>query len=90
MKRSTLRNFHVPLPEDLYEKLREEACRSRQPATELARCAIELLLEERCRAALHDAIASYAAKHAGTPSDLDEEFEAASVEHLLSGGEDRQ
>lgn len=87
MKRSTLRNFHVPLPEDLYNKLREEAGRSRKPATELARRAIELLLQERRKAALHDSIALYAAKHAGTASDLDEELEAASVEHLISGEE---
>lgn len=90
MKRSTLRNFHVPLSEDLYKKLREEAGRSRQPATELAREAIELLLKERRKAALHDALAIYAAEHAGTASDLDEELEAASVEHLLSLGEDSQ
>ena len=87
MKRSTLRNFHVPLPEDLYKRLREEAGRSKKPATELARRAIELLLQERKKAALHDAIALYAAKHAGTASDLDEELEAASVEHLISGEE---
>ena len=87
MKRSTLRNFHVPLPEDLYNKLREEARRSHEPATELARRAIELLLQERKKAALHDAIASYAAEYAGTATDLDEELESASVEHLISGGE---
>jgi hypothetical protein len=89
MKRSAVRNFHVPLPEDLYNKLREEAGRSGSPATELARRAIEVLLEQRQRAALSDAIALYAAKHAGTASDLDEALEAASVEHLLSGGQVR-
>ena len=90
MKRSTLRNFHVPLLEDLYNELREEAGRSKQPATELARRAIELLLEQRRKAALKDAITLYAEKHAGTSCDLDEEIEAASVEHLLSVEEDRQ
>ena len=89
MKRSAVRNFHVPLPDDLYNKLREEADRSGSPATELARRAIEVLLEQRQRAALNDAIALYAAKHAGTASDLDEALEAASVEHLLSGGQVR-
>jgi hypothetical protein len=86
MKRSAVRNFHVPLPEDLYNKLREEAGRSGSPATELARRAIEGLLEQRRRAALDEAIALYAAKHAGTASDLDEALDAASVEHLLSEG----
>ena len=88
MKRASLRNFHVPLSEDLYDKLREEAGRCRQPATELAREAIELLLKERRKRTLHEAVALYAAKHAGTASDLDVELEAASVEHLVSGGED--
>ncbi len=86
MKRSAVRNFHVPLPEDLYNKLREEAGRSGSPATELARRAIEVLLEQRERAALNDAIARYAEKHAGTASDLDEALEAASVGRLLSVG----
>ena len=89
MKRSAVRNFHVPLPDDLYNKLREEAGRSGSPATELARRAIEALLEQRQRAALNDAIALYAAKLAGTASDLDEALEPASVEHLLSEGQVR-
>lgn len=86
MKRSAVRNFHVPLPDDLYNKLREEAGRSGSPATELARRAIEVLLEQRQRDAISDAIARYAEKHAGTASDLDEALEAASVGHLLSVG----
>ena len=31
MKRSAVGNFHVPLPNDLYNKLREEAGRSGSP-----------------------------------------------------------
>ena len=59
MKRTAVRNFHVPLPEGLYNKLREEAGRSGSPATELARRAIEVLLEQRQRDAISDAIARY-------------------------------
>ncbi len=84
MKQVLQRNFHIPLPEDLYKRLKEEAHRAKQPATVLARRAIELLLEQRRKAELHEAIAAYAAQHAGTTSDLDEELETASVEHLLS------
>jgi len=58
MKKSTLRNFHVPLSEDLYSRLREDA--------------------------LHEAIAAYAARHAGTSMDLDEELESASLEQLCA------
>jgi len=78
-----MRNLHVPLPEELYGRLREEAERSDRPATVLAREAIESWLKERKRAALHDAIAAFAERHAGTGADLDEQLEAASSEHLF-------
>ena len=90
MKQSSQRNFHIPLPEDLYNRLKEEARRSKQPATVLARRAIELLIEQRRKAMLDEAIAAYAAQHAGTASDLDEELETASVELLLSDDEGLQ
>jgi len=38
---------------------------------------------EADRKRLHQALADYAAQHAGTAADLDEQFEAAAVEHLL-------
>jgi hypothetical protein len=69
------------LPQDLLTSSGREAGRSKKPDTELARGAIELLLQERRKTALHDAIALYAAKRADTASDLDEELEAASIEH---------
>jgi predicted transcriptional regulator len=84
MKKSTLRNFHVPLSEDLYSRLREEADRSKQPATALARHAIDDWLKQRREDALHEAIAAYAARHAGTSMDLDEEIESASLEQLCA------
>jgi hypothetical protein len=90
MKQSSQRNFHIPLPEDLYNRLKEEARRAKQPATVLARRAIELLIEQRRKTMLHEAIAAYAAQHAGTASDLDEQLEAASVQHLLSDDEGPQ
>ena len=78
-----IHNFHVPLPAELYSKLREEAERSKKPATALARQAIEDWLKQRRRNALYDAIAEYAAEYAGTNADLDKDLENASVEHLL-------
>lgn len=84
MKRASLRNLHVPLPEELYSELRAEADRSKQPATVLARSAIEFWLNQRKKVALHEAIAEYASRHAGTVADLDHELEAASVEHLIA------
>lgn len=76
------RNFHLPLPDKIYRELREEAARTQQSATALARLAIEAWLEQRRAAALHAEIAAYAAQHAGTVLDLDEEMEAAALETL--------
>ena len=77
------RNFHVPLPKELHEALRAEAERAGRPATALARDAIDLFLRERRKMALHDAIASFAAEHAGSVEDLDAALEQAGVEHLI-------
>ena len=78
-----MRNFHLPLPDAIYNDLREEAARSSQPATAIARQAIELWLRHRRKVARHRAIAAFAAKHAGSTLDLDPQLEAASIEHLM-------
>jgi hypothetical protein len=88
MKGSTLRNFHVPLPDDVYKQPHAEAERSQQPATALARAAIAWWLQQRRKATLHEAICAYAAQYAGTAADVDQALEAASVEHLLAEEED--
>ena len=75
-------NLHVPLPENLHADLRAEARRSGEPATQLAREGIQLLITERKRQALRQDIAAYAADVAGTLDDFDQEIEAASIEHL--------
>ena len=77
----TVRNFHLPLPEPLYRRLRDAAERTNQPATTLARYAIDHWLRQHRKAMVREAIAEYAAKAAGTPDDLDEDLEAASLEH---------
>ncbi len=78
------RNFHLPLPEELYRRLRSQAAAAGQPATVVARHAIEAWLGQRRRAAIHEAIAAYAARAAGTLDDLDPALEAASLEHLAA------
>ena len=77
---STVKNFHLPLPEDVYAALREEAAALKRPATVIAREAIEAWLRQRRRAAVRESIAAYAANHAGTTADLDPALEAASLE----------
>jgi len=78
------RNFHVPLPAVLYEQLKAESERVRQPATQLAREAIKRWLDQRRRQVLHQSIAIYAVEHGGFDVDLDLELENASVDHLVS------
>jgi len=78
------RNFHLPLPEDIYNDLRTESRRTKQPATRIARQAIENWLKNRRRAELHASIASYAEKHAGSDADIDEDLEEIATEHLIN------
>ncbi len=80
MSPSALRNFHIPLPEDVYRMLLDEAASVKWPATVLARHAIEAWLRQKKKAALREAIAAYAAAHAGSGADLDPALEAASLE----------
>ncbi|MBI2161891.1 MAG: hypothetical protein HYU25_16205 [Candidatus Rokubacteria bacterium] len=82
MAKTRVRNFHLPLPEELYRRLRNQAAAAGQPATVVARHAIEAWLRERRRAAVTEAISAYATAMAGTGADLDPALEAASLEHL--------
>ncbi len=83
------KNFHVPLPADIYSELKKIAESSKTPATQLARDAIALWLKEVKKSSLHSSIAAYARKNAGGPDDLDSNLEAASIENLLKLDEDR-
>ena len=82
MAAASHRNFHVPLPDETYRALRSEAER-RRAATALVREAVEDWLERRRAETLHEAIAGYAARHAGTPADLDPALEAAGIDALI-------
>jgi hypothetical protein len=75
-----VRNFHLPLSEPLYRRLRDAAARANQPATTVARYALEHWLREHRKAVVREAIAAYAAEVGGTRDDLDSAFEAASRE----------
>jgi predicted DNA-binding protein len=82
MKTVTVHNFHVPLPSDVYSRLRSEAERQHKPATQLVKQAVEYWLEEQEKLALHEEIARFAAETAGTCDDLDEQMEAVAVEGM--------
>jgi hypothetical protein len=83
MAAASYRNFHVPLPDEIYRALRSEAALRRRAATALVREAVEDRLERRRAEALHADIADYAARHAGTPADLDQALEAAGIDALI-------
>jgi hypothetical protein len=78
-----MKNFHLPLPDQVYDQLRTEAQRSRVPATSMARHAIQTWLAARKKATRKQAIAAYAAEMAGTEFDLDPQLEAASLDFLF-------
>lgn len=84
MTSQTTRNFHVPLPEPVYQRLRVEAQRSNRSATDVAREAIDRWLAEQQRLFVHESIAEHARDSAGSPADLDKQLESAAIESLLA------
>ena len=86
---TTLRNFHIPLPEKVYDELREVAEHLHRPATQLGREAIENWLKQTRQALLAEAIRAYAEEAAGTEAELDRALEAASIEHLAADEDHR-
>ena len=81
-----MKNFHLPLPEQTYIRLRAEAERTQVPATTLAREAVDGWLRQQSRKARQDAIAAYAMEMTGTDLDLDADLESAGIEHLVETG----
>jgi hypothetical protein len=75
-----LYNFHLPLPESLYRRLRDAAARANQPATTVARYALEHWLREHRRSLVREEVAAYAAEVAGSRDDFDPALEAASLD----------
>jgi predicted DNA-binding protein len=82
-------NFHLPLPEPVYQRLKTAAKKQHKPATQLAKQALEQWLDEQERLTVHEEIASYAAAMAGTTDDLDGTLEDAALEHLESTESER-
>lgn len=78
------RNFHVPLPESLYQKLRQEATLQGQPATALTRAALEDYLKEQERKRVREEFATWIKANAGSELDLDPDLEAAGIESMLA------
>lgn len=79
---SATKNFHVPLPEALYDELRSAAREADQPATKFAQELMRAGLDQWRRMRRRQQIAAYARQVAGTSEDLDPELERASIESL--------
>jgi hypothetical protein len=72
--RSRLRNFHLPLTEELYLRLAEAAKGEGEPSTALARRAIRFFLEVRGRQETRKQLRAFALQYAGTDVDYDSEL----------------
>lgn len=83
MPESTRKKIHVPLSADLHAELFAYAEQRGDPATVLAREAIEAWIERRRREELAQEIRAYASEVAGTDDDLDVELAGAAEEELL-------
>ena len=77
-----MKNFHVPLPEELYDRLRVLSRDRGRPATVLVRDAVAEWIDRAEQERIAQEIAEYAAAEAGGPNDLDEALERASLDHL--------
>ncbi len=82
---SATKNFHLPLPEALYDELRSAAREVDQPATRFAQELMRVGLDEWRRARRRQQIAAYAREVAGSSEDLDPELERAGVQSLVKG-----
>jgi hypothetical protein len=78
-----MKHIHLPLTEEVHAALMDEAQRRNQPATALAREAVERLIFDAKRQATESELEAYIRVEAGGPHDLDEALERAGVEHLL-------
>jgi hypothetical protein len=79
---SATKNFHLPLPEELYNELRVAAREADQPATRFAQELMRSGLDEWRRVRRRQQIATYARQIAGSSEDLDPALERAGIKAL--------
>jgi hypothetical protein len=79
---SATKNFHLPMPEELYDELRSAAREVDQPATRFAQALMRAGLDDWRRTRRRLAVAAYARQVAGSTEDLDPELERAGIQAL--------
>ncbi|MDF1521329.1 MAG: hypothetical protein P1P87_00735 [Trueperaceae bacterium] len=82
------KNLHVPLPAELHEELKAQAHRVGEPATVLARRAIEDRVRALKREQIAAEITAYAEAVAGTLDDHDPAIEAAGLDVWAANDDD--
>ena len=88
MPASTHKKLNLPLPEEMHTALFDEARRSGEPATRLARAAINEWLEKRARERRAEKVRRVALEHGGSKYDLDPVLESVAAEELMRFDED--
>jgi predicted DNA-binding protein len=83
MPESTRKTIHISLSEDLHAELFAYAEQRGEPATVLAREAIEAWIERQRKEQLAQEILTYATDVAGSDDDLDPELAEAAEEELF-------
>jgi hypothetical protein len=81
---SARKNFHLPLPPELYDELRSTAREVGQPTTRLAQELMRVGLDEWRRVRRRQQIAMYARQAAGSTEDLDPDLERAGISSLVN------
>ncbi|OFZ78267.1 MAG: hypothetical protein A2583_02285 [Bdellovibrionales bacterium RIFOXYD1_FULL_53_11] len=84
------RNFHIPLSDETYIALRHASEKTKKPATQIARDALDYWLKEQENNAIKDEITRYAKSFAKTEFDLDAGLEEAGVDYLLNAEKKRR
>lgn len=83
MPTATTKNFHLPLPPEIYADLRAAAERVGTPATDVAREAIQAWLKQERRLRIHAELRAYAEVTAGSSDDFDPAVSAAGAQTFL-------
>ena len=73
----------LPLDADVWGLLQDEATKSGQPAVSLVSHVVGEWVRERHRQRVAQEIAEFAAAHAGSNLDLDQELESAALQNIL-------
>lgn len=79
----TMKNLHIPLPIQWYEKLKEFSNVSEISATEIVRNAVIDFLKAQEKKSIDNAIFQFASEYGGSEFDLDRDLETASLELLI-------